>query len=471
MISGLRCLIAMSAISAVLLAPVSLRAADEPKVSGRINALVEDYLKCKAKVGVSVVDLATGNAVAAFNDSELLIPASNQKVVSSALAMAVLGGGFEFTTSIYLSGSDLVVVGDYDPTLGDPSVAQQSGKSIYAEMDKWAAAVKEKVGAKAGGDLLIATSRPKGGYRHADWPKEQFNRWYAAPVAPVNFMNNCLDVTFPAGAGGVTAVVAPASRFITVAGGVSVAKKHLWTLKTSRGESVVTLSGTISKATSEPYSVPVDDPPMLFGRVLADRVIRGGVAFGGQIRAIDQAGFDPSKATLLASTKTPLGAVMSRANKTSLNMAAECLFIRSCGSWEIAARSAQKVLADTYGLKESSVVVADGSGFSRNNRITAGAMSKLLLEILKRKDAKSFFDSLPSNGVDGTLDDRMTDAHHKGRVVAKTGSIAGVSALSGYILDPKGKPVYAFSVLVNGGSGDARGLQDSICRALMDSLK
>ena len=93
---------------------------------------------------------------------------------------------------------------------------------------------------------------------------------------------------------------------------------------------------------------------------------------------------------------------------------------------------------------------------------------------MRRKEGGVFLESLPQSGRDGTLHKRLHQAPYAGRILGKTGYIAGVSALSGYVLDEENRPVLAFSVLINdvpsGKGWLADRLEDSICRMLVDSL-
>jgi len=167
--------------------------------------------------------------------------------------------------------------------------------------------------------------------------------------------------------------------------------------------------------------------------------------------------------------------VLSRANKRSLNMAAECVFLRAGdGTWSGSAALMTKTLVEGCGLKEDDLVVRDGGGLSRNNRIAPAALVKLLAAAARRQDADVFLASLPASGIDGTMEKRLDRPPYRGRILGKTGYIAGVSSLSGYVLDGSGRPAIAFSILANkvpGGKGwKAKQLQDQICRWLADSI-
>ena len=443
----------------------------QKQASDLVGAFEKAY---KAVAGASVVDLRSGGTVVSIRDGEQMIPASNQKLLTGAAAIAKLGGDFKFTTTVYLGGKDLAVAGEGDPTLGDPLLAQEAGKSIYEELDKWAAAVKAKVGTKLEGDILLCSDRET--FRHADWPKAQHDRWYAAPVAELNFNNNCFDVTFRTRDGALVPVVLPESRFIQVVNRIQKGAKHLWSLRASADESVITLTGTASQSTRDPLSVAVNDPPMLLGRVLADRIVRAGVEFSGRVRRVKPSTVDLAKAQVLCQTATPLATVLKRANKRSLNMVAECVFLRTGdGTWPGSAKIVTETLVKTYELKADSFSISDGGGLSRGNAVSAAAITKLLAGVAKRKDASIFLDSLPISGVDGTMERRLDQEPYRKRVLGKTGYIAGVSTLSGYVLDAAGKPAFAFSILCNnvpGGDGwQAKALQENICKLLVNSLK
>lgn len=446
------------------------KAGEDPGQS--IIALVETFEKAnKASVGVSVVDLRSGKAVASVHDAALLMPASNQKLLTSAAALAKLGGNFQFTTTVSLLGKDLVVTGDGDPVLGDAILAAEANATIYAELDRWAAAIKNKVGDKFDGDLLVCSERPA--YRCSEWPRNQYDRWYVAPIAELNFNNNCIDVFFVAGKGGaILPAASPESRFIQFVNKTTKGK-HLWSLRFNADDSVVTVSGTVSQATKDPQSISVNDPPLLFGRVLADRLVRAGVAFSGKVKKAKPSSLDLASAQAICQTQTPLATVIKRANKRSLNMVAEAMFLRlGDGTWDGSARVMTDTLASTYGLAPETLSICDGSGLARKNGVAPAAITKILAGVLARKDAIVFVDSLPICGVDGTMEHRLEQAPYCKRVLAKTGYIAGVSSLSGYVLDHSGRPVYAFSTLVNkvNGPAEAKHLEDQICALLVDSL-
>ena len=457
--------------AAAILAPaVAVAAVPAASIARRLHGFRE---RSRAVVGVSVRRVTDGRVLFENGADYLLIPASNQKILTSAFALQRLGRGFSFTTTVYRQGDDLVLVGDFDPMLGDPSWAAAAGMGIYSELDRWAAGVRQKVGSRIRGDILLRSARPAEKYRHADWPAGQYRKWYVAPVAELNFHNNCFDVTFQVARGVVSPRVRPESHLIRVVNRVRVGRRHLWSLRLGHEDSLVELRGTVKVSTRDPLSTAVDHPPLLLGRVFAARLRRAGVTQAGGVRIVRAVSGGPPKRKIIAQSRTPLAAALARANKRSLNMATECLFLRAGdGTWSGSAAVMSRTLAGHFGLKAEGLVVRDGGGLSRRNRVTAGGLTKVLAAVAKRKDAAIILASLPVAGVDGTLRRRMVRGPCRGRIRAKTGYIAGVSCLSGYVLDPAGKPALAFSILVNnlrGGSHPAKKLQDDLCRLLVDS--
>jgi len=183
-----------------------------------------------ARMGVSVTDLASGQTLASVRPDELFIPASNQKLLVSAFAIHMLGGDYEFTTELYVTrAGDLVVYGDFDPTLGDPELAKEDGKSIYAEMDRWVAVVKEHLGDKPAGRLFV--SGGSGVYRPTSWKTNQNHLHYQAPAAKLNFHRNCFSATFRIDQGVPKAIITPQTRFISIVGSVRLGGKQVWSMR------------------------------------------------------------------------------------------------------------------------------------------------------------------------------------------------------------------------------------------------
>ena len=210
-----------------------------------------------------------------------------------------------------------------------------------------------------------------------------------------------------------------------------------------------------------PVYVTVHDPPHFLGQLLANRLEELGIP----VQSIDRPARDellPPTRTLHA-VQTTLPLVLQRCNKDSQNLYAEALlkrtgrkFTGSPGSWANGAAAVRAFLNRQIGARSAMVVITDGSGLSRNNRITTRVMINLLQTMWQdTTHGPMFRESLSIGGRDGTLRKRFKRGL-TGRVYGKSGHIDGVSSLSGYLILPndpsdhsRQERTIAFSFLFN----------------------
>jgi PBP4 family serine-type D-alanyl-D-alanine carboxypeptidase len=162
----------------------------------------------------------------------------------------------------------------------------------------------------------------------------------------------------------------------------------------------------------------------------------------------------------------PLREIIRRVNKESDNLCAEAL-LRTLGR-ELRDRGdsgagleAVREFALSSGVDSTSIVLADGSGLSRLNAISASAVTQFLGTLSKHAEFSEFFQSLAIAGVDGTLEERFLGSAAQGVLRGKSGSMTGVAALSGYLIDRQGRQI-AFSILLNGHRSDGGSLADLV---------
>ena len=186
--------------------------------------------------------------------------------------------------------------------------------------------------------------------------------------------------------------------------------------------------------------------------------VTGGVKLGKTPRK-------PAGRRPLASVASPtIAAIAEATNKPSNNFYAEMLLKRLWatgdrrGTTRGGARASER-FARSVGAK---IAQLDGSGLSDNNRAAPRSVVRLLAAMVDHPGGRAFYDSLPRAGKEGTLDQRMEGTAAAGRCRAKTGTITGVSALSGYCRSGRGR--VAFSLLMNGvyNYEAARRIQDQM---------
>ena len=215
----------------------------------------------------------------------------------------------------------------------------------------------------------------------------------------------------------------------------------------------------------------IEGSPM-FSNALTRELRTAGVSTAG---ATVTSGKLPAGATLVCTRWHSIDDVMMQMMKESDNLYAEATYYQvaaSCGHRPATARDAQKyeeALLTRAGLDAEVYRLADGSGLSLYNYLSAEA-EVMILRYAWQKPAvyNHLLATLPVAGVDGTLKKRMTeDEAARGNVVAKTGTVTGVSALAGYLTAPNGHRL-AFSIIIQGirHAGDGRRFQDRLCHVL-----
>jgi D-alanyl-D-alanine carboxypeptidase/D-alanyl-D-alanine-endopeptidase (penicillin-binding protein 4) len=205
-------------------------------------------------------------------------------------------------------------------------------------------------------------------------------------------------------------------------------------------------------------SVSVDNPTRAFLLAFRDALQRAGIAVGGDPADIDDLTDRPAgpRRLLHLHESPPLREIGVRLMKVSQNLIAETLLARIGLASDVpdvdplaAARGAYERTLAGWGIPPDEVIVADGSGLSRYDYITADALVAVLRRMAADpRDAATFAATLPIMGVDGTLERRLRGTPLQGRVQAKTGSMSNVRALAGYATTERGDHV-AFAIVAN----------------------
>ncbi len=174
-----------------------------------------------------------------------------------------------------------------------------------------------------------------------------------------------------------------------------------------------------------------------------------GGSLDGQVRA----GATPAGSRLLAQHESaPLADAVRDINKFSNNVMARQVFLTlgNSGAPASAERARQRISdwLTSRKLQFGELVLDNGSGLSRVERISAGSLNRLLLDAWKNPVMPEFISSLPIVGIDGTMKKRLKESDASGRAHIKTGTLDGVKTAAGYALDAQGRR-YAVSFLIN----------------------
>jgi D-alanyl-D-alanine carboxypeptidase/D-alanyl-D-alanine-endopeptidase (penicillin-binding protein 4) len=455
-----------------------LAAAQSP-LQRALAAEVAQTAAASGALGVNIVELKTGETVFSHHPDELRVIASNSKLFTTAATLDALGPGYFFETRLLMRGSadrgvlkgDLGVVGSGDPQIS----GREYGGDPYGAFRPWAAALRQKGIQRITGDLYLADNF-EATRIHPEWPRDQLTDWYEAPIASLAFSDNCILVrVWPGKAGGLAVVetVPPVPIVRVDDTALTTSRRQGSRLFVGRTGDLLTVRGSID-AGSGPFEtwVTVPDPVLYFGLGLRAALAEEGIAVDGEIRPVPR--LPGAIWERVAIHRSDLVTAITTTNKHSQNFYAETLSkvlgASRCGdgSWSAGTRAIEEFMA-SIGALPGSVHLVDGSGMSRSNQATPRAITTLLRHMFFHPAGAEFAQSLPYGGEDmKSWKRRLASPPYRGNVFAKTGTLNGVSALSGYARAVSGK-TYAFSIVLERSRLDAHGAQDRIVMALIDN--
>ncbi|MEM8834695.1 MAG: D-alanyl-D-alanine carboxypeptidase/D-alanyl-D-alanine-endopeptidase [Planctomycetota bacterium] len=425
----------------------------------RIERLLTEGRLGSADVGVVIYDPQTDRVIGSLNADEQFVPASNMKLITSGAAITLLGADFAFETRLLWEpgARRLIVEGSGDPAFGDPDLLERMEIDADDLLGVWAEAVKSQ-GITNVRELVIDDRAFDREFVHPSWPRAQLNRWYCAEVAGLNFHTNVVHLYMRADADGQPPSVrpipeVPGVRVTNRAGSIRRGNPTVWAARPNV-DNHITLRGDV-RGTPEALPVTLHDMPARFGDLLAGHLREQGISVGSSRTATTNEAFDSS--SVLHVVRTPLQTVLERTNVDSHNLYAECLLkalgravTGQPGSWSNGAAVVRMELVDALGpMAGRDAQVADGSGMSRENRLTPSLVARWLDHMHDREElGEAFRASLASPGR-GTLSKRFKKHPIDAHIEAKTGYLNGVSAISGYLSEPHTGKTVIFSIMVN----------------------
>ncbi|MBY8872393.1 D-alanyl-D-alanine carboxypeptidase/D-alanyl-D-alanine-endopeptidase [Micromonospora sp. PLK6-60] len=465
-------------------APATAEAPDpaQLRLHAAIDAVLADPRLDGAQAGVVVVDTATGETLYDRNGDRRLVPASNTKLLTSAAALELLGTGHRFTTDVRSTGNrragvlsgDLYLRGGGDPTM------------LAADYDALAAQVAAAGVRMVTGKLVADDTRYDDTRLGPDWTWDDESYYYAAQVSALTVApdtdydaGTVIMHAAPGGAAGdrPTVTMTPANNWVKIDNRAETVTEGGTELSFERehGGNTVVVTGRIALG-DDPVDewMTVWEPTGYAADVFRAALRRHGVRVLGPT-VLGRA--TPAQAAPVAEHDSmPLGELMTPFLKLSNNGHAEVLtkeigrIISGRGAWSTGLAAISEYVADA-GMDTGTLRQRDGSGLSRRNLIPPAEFVSLLTAVRDEPWFDTWYAALPVAGnaerfVGGTLRSRMRGTAAANNVHAKTGSLTGVSGLSGYATDGAGH-LLAFSIVLNSYlASSVKSLEDQIAIAL-----
>jgi|TARA_B110000879_G_scaffold118517_1_gene157464 D-alanyl-D-alanine carboxypeptidase/D-alanyl-D-alanine-endopeptidase (penicillin-binding protein 4) len=438
------------------------------------NQWVSQSNLASASIGILVKN-ATGEVVLEHNANTSLIPASTQKLLTTAVALEQLGSRFQFETKIWYSGSideagvlkgDLWIQGGGDPTLGSDRFG-----GVEKLNQIWVSEI-QKAGIKSisGSVKVDATVFPKYSTPRT-WIWEDLGNYYGAVPSGLSFHDNTYKMVLnsPFEVGAVCKVVRTEPemkhlRFDSQVTGSNDRVDNAY-IYGAEGSTLRFIKGTIPKGRKE-FSIKgsISNPELVAERWLVEVLTQKGIAVGGKT-------FNDDQKQLLYTHKSPyLSEIVTLTNKHSINLYAEHMAIwlnENRGeklTIELGAQSVKEGIRK-MGIDTKGMFLVDGSGLSRFNALTPTQMVGLLDYMKTSENAATFNKSLSVAGESGTLKRMFTSSPAKGKIKAKSGYMERVRSYAGYIETLQGKK-FTFCILVNNYEGSAAETKHQIKKLL-----
>lgn len=469
-------------------APAASPAPPNPVAALRtmIDSLADAPEFRNAHWGLLIIDPQSGDTLYSRNADKLFMPASNMKLVTSAVAVAQLGMDYRWRTSLVARGrisggvlnGDLVVVGR-----GDPSVSNHLRGDAMTVMSALADSLAAHGVRRIRGRVVAGGNAFPGPTLGFGWAWDDLEDDYSAPVDELLFNEGIADIHLEAPTSGrrrhVSVQTAPARTFPAVradsvvvgpvpanASGDSLRHALAVRKDTLRGGFVIT--GTMAPGDTTTITVTQRDPDAAYVAAL-DEALRARRISVADRRTDTTAATD----TLVRLESPTLREVLPALLKPSQNQIAEMIFRttaleRTGAGTPDSARALETRQLEGWGARPDGFLIRDGSGLSRYDYVSPRTIM-VVLDVMRRAPGfADYYAALPIAGVDGTIDYRMKGTAAAGNLHAKTGTLANARSLSGYVTTADGR-LLQFVMLCNNYSVPVREVtrvQDAIGVAL-----
>jgi D-alanyl-D-alanine carboxypeptidase/D-alanyl-D-alanine-endopeptidase (penicillin-binding protein 4) len=418
------------------------------------------------------IETLDGESLYSRRSNDLFIPASNQKLLTTAAALTHLGPQARLQTPIYqLPQADrstvLQIVGQGDPALDYEdldNLAQQLRRQGITQIDR----------------LIADDSQVHGALVPPSWSeRDDLEEGYGAPTNALILNQNAIPLTLWPQQQGQPLYVEwenprdrPGWQVHNLSHTVAPGAYEYVDLDRELDRPILYVEAALrAGSASEPVAVAVTTPGQHFLQQFTTSLENFGVGVKSQtlIQQPNSTSRGQEGQIIATVASPPLADLIRTANQESQNVYTEALLkwlgrpqtaspgflpiapldlLHGRSSLDLGLATMAKVLVDDLGLDANSFILADGSGLSRENWVTPDAVVTLLQSMARSPYGQTYRDSLALATETGTLENRFHNTLAAKKVWAKTGGLRGVASLSGYLNPPNYEPI-AFSILIN----------------------
>ncbi|MFZ1281593.1 MAG: D-alanyl-D-alanine carboxypeptidase/D-alanyl-D-alanine-endopeptidase [Ignavibacteriaceae bacterium] len=430
----------------------------------KLDKVLKDKFFESCLVSIQVEDLTANKILFKKNEKMLLRPASNMKVITSTAGLLYLDPDYEFKTDLYYDGfvsndtlyGNIFVVGGCDPDF------------VTQDISTFVDAIKSLNVSVINGNIIGDVSFKDSLYWGKGWMWDDDPSSDAPYLGALNINDNCVEVSYDSKEKLFN--TNPKTKFVDVKrieNDVELFIDRNWLER--KNEILI-----VGKDDKKSYTTKVNvlNPELYFLQVFSEVLDSNNVTILGRIESHKIS----ENALYLTSESRKYSDVIINLNKESDNLSAEMTLLALAEKYYGKPATAKnginvvEKMIEEIELNSEDYRLVDGSGVSHYNVVSAELIVKILKYVFNQKPElyEILYNSFPIAGVDGTLEYRMKNTSAEKNVHAKTGTLSGVSTLSGY-LTTKNNHTIAFSILMQnyvGSSTKAKEFQDEICKIL-----
>ena len=435
---------------------VNIGAKKPASLEERIESIINSPQASSAFWGIYIRDLSSDRLIYTLNSDKTLIPASNQKLITTATALDILGPNYQYETTLHFKGQigstsmtgDLVLEGSGDPTFATREISQENVLELWAS--KLAALGVTRIEGRIIGDDNVFDEEP-----YADGWDLSFvaTESFAPASSGLSSNDNVVIVQIESNRVGLAPILTdkPPAYLNIRNKATTSARRRGRSIRVNRtlGTENIELEGSIPRVYRRSVVIPVSNPTKATLHTFTHYLKEAGIEVAATLHDIDDLSENIAyndATPLFVYHSPPMEEILQQVNKESDNFYAEQVF-RTFG-WGGSTDGGEKRVKElmrSAGVEIAGLSVRDGSGLSRKNMITTETMGELLSYMYRHPQWNAFKNTLPRGGeAKTTLDYRLKGVP----VWAKTGSLEYVRALSGYASTPDGRLI-AFSLMAN----------------------
>jgi D-alanyl-D-alanine carboxypeptidase/D-alanyl-D-alanine-endopeptidase (penicillin-binding protein 4) len=463
-----------------ILAGLSTGLCAQTTLETAISNLSKDPVLQQGGLGIAVVQATTGKMVASYQPDLLLTPASVVKVLTTAMALDVLGADYRFKTELLYDGAidskgtltgNIYIKGYGDPTLGSPewNTLEQLPPVTTADgiVNDWVQAIRKKGIRRVEGHIVGDATYFEPDMPAPTWQWNDIGNYYGSGASGLNFHDNLYYADFklsPSAAQSPTLLgTHPFIPYLSLDNQLTTGAKGSgdnayifgspYTYNRYVEGTLPLGSGTMTIKGSIP------DPAYFAAFQLMEGLRKAGIvttqAATTQLEQLRAANTSSAPTHLLHTHYSPpLSDIVTRTNVESVNLYAECMMkamavrLRGAGTNDYGVQEITNYWRNR-GVDVDGMTLYDGCGLSPRNVLSSSQMVQIMRKIaIDTKISTAFTQSLAVAGQSGTLKTLLKGSKAEGNLRGKSGSMTGVRSYTGYVKTRSGSPM-VFCLIAN----------------------